>query len=569
MGAPCEEGTRVVGLLTLDACWQRAGRVWRADGRVAVNQLELYGTLEIDPANGTVTSDGQMQWTLGGYLIATESFAWSASSQVTVNAGGAIAGLKLHGKVTARFTASDGGSVEIDAHVALPGFGGATGKTKLRASRNQGFEIGSVEIEVGEVHVGPLVLKGLELGYSRSGQRNRWEGGATVVLPALPPRPEVELRASVVDGKLESLFARASLGNRLPLGHGMFLQELRADLVLEPVRISGGAQITVGPEVLGKSLLSLDGDIAWRSGIWEATGKLVIASAAEIDGRVRLNLRPGGPADVDIDGTLDFKRGRSGLTGRVTGWASASAFNAAGTGTLEIADIPAIEGEILVNSSGVAACADWVFGHRLGFDYRWGAATPSRLGESCDVGRLSVPRVTSRSAAAIAGLVSLPRVVTLDEGLPFAVFAAAGAQDSPDILVRGPGGTEYDSRGDSLIDRPDLFVLHTADGTRTVYVAVPKPVAGDWTVSAAPGSDRITEIRVAEGLRKPRIAAKVTRRGPKRALHFTVAQMRGQRVSFYESTSRKAAGAHPVAEGVLVRAGESSLPTRSDRASAT
>ena len=117
---------------------------------------------------------------------------------------------------------------------------------------------------------------------------------------------------------------------------------------------------------------------------------------------------------------------------------------------------------------------------------------------------------------------------------------AAGAAGPPDVTVSGPGGT-----GDG-----GALVLRDVEGRRT-YIAIAAPRAGRWTLTPAPGSAPVTALRRGDGIPAPRVTARVSGRGHRRTLHWSLRAIPGQVVRFTEEgrgsagsivTARKARG---------------------------
>jgi hypothetical protein len=72
----------------------------------------------------------------------------------------------------------------------------------------------------------------------------------------------------------------------------------------------------------------------------------------------------------------------------------------------------------------------------------------------------------------------------------------------------------------------------------TTYVMVRAPGAGNWTVSAAPGSSAITGVQVARGYAPPAITAHVAGRGTTRQLTYSATARPGLSIAFAERARR-------------------------------
>ena len=99
------------------------------------------------------------------------------------------------------------------------------------------------------------------------------------------------------------------------------------------------------------------------------------------------------------------------------------------------------------------------------------------------------------------------------------------------MTVSGPGGT-----GDG-----GALVLRDVEG-RHAYIAIAAPRAGRWTLTPKPGSSPVTALRRGDGIPAPRVTARVSGRGHRRTLHWSLRAIPGQTVRFGEE-GRGSAGA--------------------------
>jgi hypothetical protein len=457
-----------LGVLTIDGCWSHTGSTYETAGDVTVNGITLQGggTTTVDTHVGTVVMTGTPRWLIGGIQVAHASFSWPVRGSMTVSAGGTLKGLALQGVLSISFSTASGGTAAIGAYVGLPSsLGGVSGQTTLATSRNGGFSLTSVKIAVGEIRLGRVDLKNVQFSYQQTDAGDRWAGRGTLVLPGVPPdAPSITLAASVLNGSLESASADVDNLNR-PIGGPVFLQSLHVGVVIDPFSFDGSAGLTAGPTVLGKSAVSLDGSMSYWAQTWTFNGDLAVFGRQILNGS--LHLRPSGEADVN--GDLNMTLGPYGVSATINGFVTSSAFDFEGEAMVRLPFAPSISGTVLVSSKGVAACAHY-FVLTGGFGYTWGGPVVP-MGGGCDVGPWRVPRGGVSVTGDALPRRTVVRAAIISAGLPFELFSAVGSATTPDILVHGPSGQNYDSRDGAFVNTAAEFIWHN-DDNHTVYVAV-------------------------------------------------------------------------------------------------
>jgi hypothetical protein len=129
----------------------------------------------------------------------------------------------------------------------------------------------------------------------------------------------------------------------------------------------------------------------------------------------------------------------------------------------------------------------------------------------------------------------LPTDTSFDvaKGLPSIGLELHGDGGAPDVTLHGPDGEEYTTGGQlSLPEKPFLFLRD--DESSIAYVAVDKPTAGKWTVTANEGSAPMTSVEIAQGLDKPSIKASVSGDGAKRTIDYEMEPQPGVTFTFAE-----------------------------------
>lgn len=444
--------------------------------------------------------------------------------------------------------------VAIPVSLKLPAYmGGVTGQATLLADNANGLMLSSLHIGVPDLLLGALEVKDLDIDYAATG--NVWAGKATLNIPAGTPYFGIAVAVRFDDGD----FTMGSFNVNVPfpgvpIFTDSYLDGFGGGFDIHPDRRSFHGSITVGAIPLdppnytigvtgtvtitfvngGPVVLEADGSgsvhgfgIANAELIFQTNGYFEVNGNVDIDLAVA-ELKAGMDAFVDLPG---------------------KEFSADVNGDLSIAGASAISVQAVISSLGVAACGT-EFGLHAGFSYPWGGTPDASLGTgSCDLSPFEVKPV---SVAAIAGRPGRHPVATVaaSAGTPFEDIAVTGAGAPPSVILTSPSGKTVVpvAFGPGAAGAPAVAL--SVPRTSTTYVMVRKPGAGAWRVSAAPGSSPITQVRQARGFAPPKLHARVSGRGAKRRLTYSVTKRPGLSVAFAERAHRvyriigKAKGAH-------------------------
>ena len=238
---------------------------------------------------------------------------------------------------------------------------------------------------------------------------------------------------------------------------------------------------------------------------------------------------------VTSNGTFDFAgnvgwgwgdRNEFNVAAHVAGWVDhGTTFDASGDAKLVLLRWTA-QGQVVVSSVGVGACAEATGVGRIGFGYRWGDSLPSLAG--CDLGPFHAKRGARSAQAGGEQGVSVPA------GESIVAWAVRGQGGAPRVDVTGPGGARLASGADGgAVEHPGSLIL--TDAARGVtYVIVGRPEAGRWTIAPQPGSVPLAAVETAAGLPAPQVRATVSGSGRTRTLRWRLRRLRGQRVRFFE-----------------------------------
>jgi hypothetical protein len=556
------------------ACFSTKGKANVATGRVRVNGLDLVPSagaeIEIDPAARTIKSArtvrvhagsvplyaGRLDWDLsrGRFEIPLDGsllklIRIQGTATVTTDGLGRfrIAALPRIDTIFERFAAGLGAASR--ANLRLPAI---TGDLVLRTENGRGLSLESLSLTAESIPLGMLEVRALTLDFDPAA--GNWNGAAKLKIPGPPPQVIADATVVVRDG----VFDRASLvaGNSLgTYGFGVRLERLALDVRTDPFRFGGELALGAGPSLpkLGQ-LVRLAGTVDFtagtpselrlrgRSRIGPATGTASYTTSSTgrqtFDGTAAVDLRP------DI-----------GVSAGVKGVIQQSWFVVQGAARARVLNV-SLQGDGLFSNVGLAACVPVkpptksTAAFRVGFGFRFADERLDLMAGSCDVAPWSpIPLGGKAGSSARAAQGAPVTAFDLRDALPGMVLAIEGASAPPSVTVTGPGGMRATTPAGGGESGGVLFLRDEA--TNTTYVAVAAPRAGRWTLTLEPGSSPVAAVRRGDGLPAPRVKARVTGKGHRRTLHWTIRAIPGQVVRFAEegrgaaaaiATSRKARG---------------------------
>jgi hypothetical protein len=277
------------------------------------------------------------------------------------------------------------------------------------------------------------------------------------------------------------------------------------------VTVTGTVSITFTDN--GPVILEVDGSGALH-GYQIATARLIFQTNGyfEVDGNVDINLDVA-ELRAGINAFIDLPR---------------EEFSAEVKGDLFVAGYDLAGADSVISSKGVAACGSILGGH-VGFAYPWGGSVDiigPGLG-GCDVSGYAVQPLAGAAAgdAAAAGVAVAPRTLYED-------IAVTGSGGPPTVMLRSPTGQQITPARFGTRGAPAVALQ--VQRNSTTYVMIPRPAAGNWTVTAAPGSQPITLVQAARGFAPPHVVARVTGHGHGRRLGYRVPVRPGLGITFAE-----------------------------------
>lgn len=571
-GLPCQGVVsfgKVQAIATAGCLQKQKDGTYRTSDPVRLNGLDLVphtsgrrahaaatASIEVDPVHKKVHIDGA-DVKAGPVVLDKGSFDWDVSSGSLSNVTTFahlekfdvhIFGFPVVGEASLQF---DDKGAFIPAHLGLPSiFGGVTADVTLRLKNPGGLKLEGFKLHVGEVFLGALRVKPLDVEYKGS-EPPVFEGSATFLLPPSYSAPGAHVSFGFVNGKFKH--AEGSLPFDPPLGLSppwVYLKQIGLALSTDPLQIAGGVELIGGPQVFGKQAVSIDalppangfsftfGDPA----VLRISGAMSVVDVPFAHGFVEFRTN----GLFKFGGGLDFTvpLGLASITAGVPegpplgpGFVDLSSgkFNAPFEGDVCVpagCDFIDVGSQGVISSNGIAACGEYIItskpkvGVSAGFGYHWGGDADifGSFG-GCDVSDYAVSAPSKRRQAG-------PQTVDVPAGLPQENFVVVGITGAPSVTVTAPDGETAGTPGKST----HMVVVPNAAAKATL-VMIGSPVAGRYTITPASGSSPIAKVGHANGLPEPKVTAKLGGGGYHRTLQYTITPITGQTVRFLERSA--------------------------------
>jgi hypothetical protein len=453
----------------------------------------------------------------------------------------------------------------------------AQAQVALIASNREGVKYDGARLSIPYVFIGPLLLDNLFFEYRLAD--NSWKGGAglrlaPLALPALeavPPPPDNGF--AMKDGQFASGGVRLDfpIGTRPVIFPGVSLSSIGAAIGVKPTRFNGNASVAVGEVVdVSGQLFAVFAtperpyyfpEEGLGAGLGPLAGRELTSTTFAVGGSVGLKVKQLGfdvplseayaiyqyPDFAEFGGTMGFDHEYFTLRGQVGGFVQvlAKKFNLEGSFEACLRKpirvcAPKVGG--VVSSKGIGFCTIVPVPNPLaplgpptipvpaGIGYHWGQGVPQVMIFSCgyDGYREANPR---KAQAGEQGF-------TLPDGLPSAMIRVTGNGGAPSVVLTGPNGERIEASGAGEgTFNSEWAVLGEPKENRTL-IALRKPAGGRWTVAAADGSVPVTRVATARGLEEPKVRAKVSGRGFRSTLTYSVENLGSRRVTFQERGAR-------------------------------
>ena len=547
---------------------------WSSTSRVRVNGIDVTpsgGGLVVihKEAARLYTKGGGARVTLdaasvgiGKVLLKTGSLDWKFPlkgsslriAEFDVAKAASLFGFNIEGRASVELTAggSGGPRAEVPVHVALPGVfkdpttgRGITADVRLRTDNARKLYLDALRLEVPKVFMGGLEISDLSVEYQS--EAATWQGGAKLVLPsgyAIDARPPPPRGFGFRDGAFD--YAGAELLIPDPgvlVFSGVYLNKVGVFVETRPTRFTGTALFTAG-SAGGKALAKIDAELfvafATPSEPYLRDGKryetLTIGAAGNMTLAGTIPLATAHivyryPAFIELGGKLEYTliSGRLFARANIGGFADLSTgrFNAeAGAELCVNIGLELCQGgAFVISSRGAGACVYTFFADVGGGIYWTGGV--KLFWKSCDIGAF---RATASRAQADGSF-----EVQVRDDVPFRAVEVIGRDGPPDVVLTAPDGRTIATPANGFLDSREAVIWRgSAPGDRSTFVMLPRTAPGRWRVAPAAGSTPIAQVRTGDGLAEPKVAARVTGRGRRRALRWSAVPQPDHTVTFVE-----------------------------------
>jgi hypothetical protein len=581
----CESTVQLGRLKATGVCLRRRQQHWTSKDPITLNGMTItpHANRTITIAKDRVSANGaSVTFTAKGapVTLLDGTFSWPLTDGIhftNVKPTGRLNGLKITG-ATVELNA-DKTSAKVGMRVALPQqFGAPTSDEPIVATPGKTTASAASEplhFGVANAKIGPIGLDHLDVAFDGE---DLWAISAGVALPE-PIAAKIEGDAGIRDGGFEHAgasltFPSPGIG---PLGP-IFLQRIAFRVELHPKQskcvgktgievvnqrellhditgrwfdlpnleidhgiptfaLCGEVGLTAGPTVLGAAAIRLDAGLGVatyddRPTVFRAYGDVALVeiplAKAEMEVHTNGYTRMHARFDWGIEDLATLKGGMQ-FEMRVPKFNATAYVDAC----LEFVDWCA-GAKALVSSKGVAVCLkidllvdDW----HPGFGYAWGDPVPTLYFAGCDVGPYK-EHIRSGIEGHIRAIPASLQEQTIDfpAGLPGATIVAQGQSLPPKLTLIGPKGERITTPDDLRPVEQSPFLIIKDPRAHLTQFAISKPSAGRWRVLVEPGSAPLISLKSAEGLKPPKIDAKVSGRGQNRTLTYET----DQKVTFIE-----------------------------------
>lgn len=427
----------------------------------------------------------------------------------------------------------------------------------LRTTNTAGLVVGT-QIAFGDIPLGVFTVKNLKLTHRTEGGSDIWDGTFELSFPG-PNVKSVGGSLTIQDGALvrAGVYADTNIG---PIGPGIFITYIALDL--SETMATGQLHFSAGPKIVGdfsfatlrttgtlhfvpvNRSFDIDGKgvltpIKVDNAFFEATGDLDVVFIKNL-----LNAKTiMGTGKVAFGSRLTYEFPRDlpvllfGIDVAAQGGVvSGGGFKLSGRGHvygLKVWELPSLvdtTGNVAVSQRGAAVCAN-IFkaaGHTLiagGAYYKW-ATNDGGIFGGC-----SWNKIISKSSVAVA---AGTRAFRMPRGLRHTLIRFRGRGAPPQVELVDARGRRSTSPGQADPGDRTNFVWGIDPADNATVVVAFRPAPGRWRVSELPGSAAITDVGRADPLPARSARARVAGRRHNRVLHYRVAPVRGQRVTFVE-----------------------------------
>jgi hypothetical protein len=452
---------------------------------------------------------------------------------------------------------------ELPMMLKLPStLGGLSAQTTLKWHTATGFDTHvGFTFSLNELDVGPLKIGPLSLSHDGA---DGWTGSAQIKFPD-PVSVGVGGTLGFDHTGLRQIAIHVE-GLNLPFVFGSTLDSIDAGYQQfssgpYTTELNGGIGVTWGPNINGHKLMELDGSLDFKWGdlntpngrggtYWPfdiqagVTVKVVTIQIGQGTLEVAQDaLGPTFRVEAELGIGLPYVRGQdpaaaaASISGRVVIWVQPPNWLGEASVQAHVLGLDIASLDVLISNLGIGGCAHIVF-FTGGVGHTWSPDHTDIMGPfGCDISgyRPEFRPQGSRAFVAASGGLRTLRFPAASKPVFLKVIGAGG---TPKVTLRGPGGRTLTmpATGTKPITNQRFVVLQDPT-TNTTFIAINHP-AGKWRLAAEPSSPPVRQVLGAHTVPLPRIRARITGRGSKRTLVYTIADGGGQSIEFAEIGSR-------------------------------
>jgi hypothetical protein len=422
----------------------------------------------------------------------------------------------------------------IPVSLALPAaFGGIRGQAVLKANNTDGLVVDSLEIDVDQAYVGPVLISGLKVSYMRS--NDEWRGEGTIGIPPQPGGLSIKgkVRFQGGDFKEGSILITPPYPG-IPLGPWpAYLRNIGGGFGVDPIFIEADVGIGILQIPPDGYVFNIDGQFRITFGdpvTFELHGQGAIYrfEVAQVnfllntDGFVRLN----GGLGFDL-GVISLHANIDVFIDVPSGSFSAGADADGCVGPL------CVGVKVVLSSKGLGACAhtDDILVPDVGAGYAWGDSLPELMVGSCDLTPYEVPLPphAPRAHAAQAG----GQTFQVAPGTKVVNVRLDGAEgQTPRVALISPSGERIEPTTDFHTPSAPAYAIYPPSGSS--FVGIVKPAPGTWQVVPLDGSPAITQLAQARDAAPIAVAGSVGGKGRNRLLSYRATTGKDLTTTFYE-----------------------------------
>jgi hypothetical protein len=344
----------------------------------------------------------------------------------------------------------------------------------------------------------------------------------------------------------------------VPLAPGVFWQRAGASFSRNlgenpPVSdVAGTAGFSIGPEIDGANLISLDGKLDLKMSatpaVYELSGLVQFLRGTPLQFALssgKVQYYAGGT--LNLSGNIGLESPGAGpiprveLSGGISGFwdPERQILQLLGNGHVRLGN-QTLNVRMLSSNTDLAIC-DEANKYAVGIDYNYTTGPHFMKSGVCDTGAYSPPTPGAHKSA-VASSVALGRAasarahgsvgLSLPAHLTGTTVEVHGSGGAPVFDLSGPGLRLRTPTGEGGLSNSKALVI-SVPKTDTTYVNLFAPHGGHYTLTPRPGSPAITSVLYAKPLPHAKVSARISGPQCKRTVTYKASVPAGEHVALY------------------------------------